>query len=64
VLLSKASSNKEGWMKSTKAMNIEGAGVVIQVTTQYRDQIAEALTFVQTAKVITDEDGTHRLVKR
>lgn len=35
-LISKASSAKEGWMKSTKAMEIEGVGVVIQVTTQQR----------------------------
>ena len=35
-LISKASSQEEGWMKSTKAMEIEGVGVVIQVTTQQR----------------------------
>ena len=35
-LISKASSKEEGWMKSTKAMEIEGVGVVIQVTTQQR----------------------------
>jgi hypothetical protein len=35
-LISKASSVNEGWMKSTKAMEIEGVGVVIQVTTQQR----------------------------
>lgn len=44
-LLSKASSAREGWMKSTKAMNTP-TGVVIQVTTQQGDNIAEALTFV------------------
>ena len=35
-LISKASSEIEGWMKSTKAMEIVGVGVVIQVTTQQR----------------------------
>lgn len=35
-LISKASSEEEGWMKSTKAMEIAGVGVVIQVTTQQR----------------------------
>jgi len=35
-LISKASSMEEGWMKSTKAMEIEEVGVVIQVTTQQR----------------------------
>lgn len=33
-LLSKASSESERWMKSTKAMEIEGVGCVVQVTTQ------------------------------
>jgi hypothetical protein len=33
-LISKASSQTEGWMKSTKAMEIEGVGCVVQVTTQ------------------------------
>jgi len=50
-LMSKASSEKEGWMKSTKGMDT-GKGCVIQVTTQQRNQdgsysIAEALTYVQ-----------------
>lgn len=52
-LISKASSQNEGWMKSTKAMHV-GNGVVVQVTTQQRNPdgsyaIAEALTFVPTA---------------
>ena len=51
VLLSKASSEKQGWMKSTKAMPVDGAGVLVQVTTQQRNvdgtyAVAEALTFV------------------
>ena len=33
-LISKASSKSEGWMKSTKAMEIVGVGCVVQVTTQ------------------------------
>jgi len=45
-LLSKASSKAEGWMKSTKAMEIPGLGCTVQVTTQQWDQIAEAVTFV------------------
>jgi len=35
-LISKASSENEGWMKSTKAMEIVGVGCVVQVTTQQR----------------------------
>lgn len=46
VLLCKASSKEEGWMKSTKAMEIDSVGCVIQVTTQQGDNVAEALTFV------------------
>ena len=49
-LLSKASSEQEGWMKSTKAMEVLD-GCVVQVTTQQRNPdgsyaVAEALTFV------------------
>lgn len=50
-LISKASSKSEGWMKSTKAMEIEGVGCVVQVTTQQGDNIAEALTFVPNVKI-------------
>lgn len=57
-LLSKASSKKEGWMKSTKAMEIPKIGVVIQVTTQQGGQVAEALVFVPGAQVAeTEVDG-------
>lgn len=49
-LLCKASSQKEGWMKSTKAMQTS-VGCVVQVTTQQKNpdgsySVAEALTFV------------------
>lgn len=59
-LISKASSNAERWMKSTKAMEIEGVGCVIQVTTQQGDQIAEALTFVPGVKI--EGDGENRKI--
>lgn len=62
-LMSKASSDKEGWMKSTKAMDT-GKGAVIQVTTQQRNPdgsyaVAEAVTFVPGVTVIevVDTDG-------
>lgn len=50
VLLSKASNEAEGWMKSTKAMDC-GNGCVVQVSTQQRNPdgsyaLAEATTFV------------------
>jgi hypothetical protein len=50
-LICKASSKDEGWMKSTKAMEIEGVGCVVQVTTQQGDNVAEALTFVPGVKI-------------
>ena len=63
-LISKASSELEGWMKSTKAMQA-GTSVVVQVTTQQRNPdgsyaIAEALTTVPNATIFTssDESGT------
>ena len=65
-LLCKASSEKEGWMKSTKAMETP-LGCVVQVTTQQRNNdgsyaIAEALTFVPSVKIINDEHGGRKLV--
>jgi len=51
-LICKASSESEGWMKSTKAMYIPNIGCVIQVTTQQGDNVAEALTFVPGVKIV------------
>ena len=50
-LISKASSKKEKWMKSSKAMEIAGVGCVVQVTTQQGDNVAEAVTFVPNVKI-------------
>jgi len=60
-LLSKASSQSEGWMKSTKAMET-GTGCVVQVTTQQRNSdgtyaVAEALTFVPGVTIVGDDNG-------
>jgi hypothetical protein len=59
-LICKASSQNEGWMKSTKAMEIPGVGCVVQVTTQQGEHIAEALTFVPGVIIVAtrDDDGT------
>ena len=64
-LLCKASSQNEGWMKSTKAMEIPN-GCVVQVTTQQRNQdgsyaVAEAVTFVPGVKVVEDVNGGRKL---
>jgi len=63
ALICKASSEEEGWTKSTKAMDV-GHGVVVQVTTQQRNidgtySIAEAVCFVPGAEVanICDSEG-------
>lgn len=77
-LLCKASSQSEGWMKSTKAMEIPGAGCVVQVTTQQRNPdgsyvLAEAVCFVPgvfikvsrscvTAVSDNPEDGNHSVI--
>ena len=50
ALLCKASSQEQGWMKSTKVCNLED-GCLVQVTTQQRNPdgsyvVAEALTYV------------------
>lgn len=62
-LLCKASSEAEGWMKSTKAMEVPG-GCVVQVTTQQGDRVAEALTFVPGVAIGEDVNGGRKLVAR
>lgn len=64
----KASNENEGWMKSTKAMELPGIGCVVQVTTQQRNQngsysIAEALAFVPGAVIRGDARTGRKLVK-
>lgn len=63
ALLCKASSKKEGWMKSAKAYEIPGAGCIVQVTTQQDDNVAEALCFVPGVKIVDDENGGRKLVQ-
>lgn len=65
-LICKASSQSEGWMKSTKAMQVRG-GCIVQVTTQQRNfdgtyAVAEALTFVPDVMVSPRPDGGADLV--
>ena len=65
-LLCKASSENEGWMKSTKACAVPG-GCIVQVTTQQRNPdgsyaVAEALTYVPGAKIMDDVNGGRKLV--
>ena len=62
-LLCKANSKAEGWMKSTKAMEIPGVGCVVQVTTQQGDNVAEAVTFVPGVKIAGNAQNGRHLVK-
>tara|TARA_R110000822_G_scaffold214070_1_gene349196 strand:+ start:873 stop:1190 length:318 start_codon:yes stop_codon:yes gene_type:complete len=67
-LICKASSKMEGWMKSTKAMQV-GTSVVVQVTTQQRNPdgswaAAEALTTVENAKVCERLDPDGKVIGR
>lgn len=64
-LICKASSNEQGWMKSTKAMQTPH-GCVVQVTTQQRNidlsyAVAEALTFVPGVSIKVDDNGNKYL---
>lgn len=66
-LLCKASSQDEGWMKSTKAMDVPG-GCVVQVTTQQRNEdgsyaLADAITFVPGVRVGEDKNGGRKLIR-
>lgn len=63
VLLCKASSKKEDWMKSTKAYEIPGVGCIVQVTTQQGNNVAEALCFVPGVTIVDDENSGRRLVQ-
>jgi len=64
-LICKASSANEGWMKSTKAMQIDGVGCIVQVTTQQGDNVSEALAFALGVKIELidgDKSNGRRLV--
>jgi hypothetical protein len=65
-LLCKASSQAQGWMKSTKACEVPG-GCIVQVTTQQRNPdgsyaVAEALTFVPHVVISDDENNGRKLI--
>ena len=65
-LICKASSDNEGWMKSTKAMQIDGVGCVVQVTTQQDSNVSESITFVSGVKIVCidgDKKNGRKLVK-
>lgn len=66
-LLCKASSQEQGWMKSTKVCNVHN-GCIVQVSTQQRNPdgsyaLAEAITFVPDVRMIEWENGERELIK-
>jgi len=72
-LLCKASSKSEGWMKSTKAMEVPPrapyGGCVVQVTTQQKNPdgsyvVAEAVTFIPGARIYEDLDEEGQVTGR
>lgn len=67
-LICKASSKTQGWMKSTKAMDVE-VGVVLQVETQQKNSdgtysLSNGLTFVPNAEIYEDEKGIKYIGKK
>jgi hypothetical protein len=51
-------------MKSTKAMEVDGQGCVVQVTTQHGDNIAEAITWVPFTKIKEEFDSEGKVISR
>lgn len=60
-LICKASSQSQGWLKSTKAMEIFGLGTLVQVSTQQGSNVAESIAFVPFASIETDEHGNRTI---
>lgn len=67
-VLAKASSPESGWVRTTKAMEIENIGCVLRVTTQQGKEalnsVAEALVFVPFTSIVDVYDGSGTLVGR
>jgi hypothetical protein len=63
-IIRKASSVVEGWMKSSKAMEVEGVGCVVQVTTQQGQNVAEAVTFVPNVKIEETKNAEGKVTAR
>lgn len=69
LVLAKASSEREGWMKSTKVLPIDGVGCLVQVSTQQRNEdgtnaVAEALQFLPGVKLIEERDSSGNVIGR
>jgi len=62
-LLSKVSSEEEGWEKLTEAMYVPGIGCVIHTITQQSENISEALLLVPGTKLENDINDGMKVVK-
>ena len=63
-LINKISLESERYLKTTKAMQIDNLGCVVQVTTQQGDNVSEALTFVPNAKIKEIKDSEGKVIER
>ena len=56
VCIGKAWNKAEGWMKSTKVLEVPGAGCFLQVTTKEKDAVAEAVCWAPGVKLSEDKE--------
>ena len=61
-LISECTSRSEGWVKTTRAMQIDGLGCLVQVSTRLGSNMAEAVTFVLGVKIKREPNGNRTLV--
>jgi len=59
----KAWDKKAGWMKSTKALEVHGLGVLVQVTTKEGTSLAEATCFIQGATLQDMGNGIYTITR-
>ena len=63
-LICKTSSKSQSWMRSTKAMDIPGLGVVLQCSTQSLGyNPAEAMCFIPGARIVMTKSGEKLIMK-
>jgi len=63
-LITKAWSEEEEWMKSTKALEIPGVGCLVQVSTQQDEMVAEAVVLVPGVKIKEKKDDDGNVISR
>lgn len=61
--LFKDGSERDGWVRTTKAMEIEDVGCIVQLTTQKNDNFSEALSYIPGVRIETSKNGDKKLVK-